>query len=299
LKEITREFEQDVRRLAPFGNGNPALTLATTDLRMIRKKKLGRKGDHLELIVADEAGNQQRVLWWNVGDRALPTGRFDLAYNLQLSRFKNEADLVLEFVDLQPRESEVIEVGSEDVFQVEDCRNSDDPRAKLAEILATDPDAVVWREADSSVIGNNRTELLQAETLIVWTSPPGPDEWNAALESVKPRRVVFFGQLPTEPTLESFLQRLAGLLKFALKSKGGETSLQELAAAMAQRTDAVRYGLNWFQQKGQLGIEIRVRGGVSITHNQKDNDRSNQTLLEKLLSNVLAETVAYRKSWMP
>jgi single-stranded-DNA-specific exonuclease len=299
LKEITRELEQDLRRLAPFGNGNPALTLATTDLRMIRKKKLGRKGDHLELIVADEAGNQQRVLWWNVGDRALPTGRFDLAYNLQLSRFKNEADLVLEFVDLQPRESEVIEVGSKDFFQVEDCRNSDDPHAKLAEILATDPDAIVWREADSSVIGNNRTELLQAETLIVWTSPPGPDEWNAALESVKPRRVVFFGQLPTEPTLESFLQRLAGLLKFALKSKGGETSLQELAAAMAQRTDAVRYGLNWFQQKGQLGIEIRVRGGVSITHNQKDNDRSNQTLLEKLLSNVLAETVAYRKNWMP
>ncbi len=300
LKEITREFEQDLRRLAPFGNGNPALTLATTDLRMIRKKKLGRKGDHLELIVADGAGNQQRVLWWNVGDRALPTGRFDLAYNLQLSRFKNEADLILEFVDLQPRESEAIEVSSEaSGYEIEDCRNSDDSHAKLAEVLATHPDAIVWREADSSISGSNRTELKSAETLIVWTSPPGPDEWDAALEMVKPRRVAFFGQLPTEPTLESFLQRLGGLLKFALKSKGGETSLQELAAAMAQRTDAVRYGLNWFQQNGQLGIEIRARGGVSISHNRTDSDRSGRASLEKLLSNVLAETVAYRKNWMP
>ncbi|MEK7834345.1 MAG: single-stranded-DNA-specific exonuclease RecJ, partial [Acidobacteriota bacterium] len=129
LKEITRELEQDVRRLAPFGNGNPALTLASTGLRMIRKKKLGRKGDHLELIVADDAGNQQRVLWWNVADRALPTGRFDLAYNLQLNRFKNEADLVLEFVDLQPRESEAIEVRGETAgYEIEDCGN-DNPHA--------------------------------------------------------------------------------------------------------------------------------------------------------------------------
>ncbi|MFN0111067.1 MAG: single-stranded-DNA-specific exonuclease RecJ [Blastocatellia bacterium] len=300
LKEITREFEQDLRRLAPFGNGNPALTLATTDLRMIRKKKLGRKGDHLELIVADDAGNQQRVLWWNVADRALPTGLFDLAYNLQLSRFKNEADLVLEFVDLQVRESEAIQVGDQTVgYEIEDCRNSDDPHTKLAEVLAAHPGAIVWREADSSISGSNRTELKPAETLIVWTSPPGPDEWDVALETVKPSRVVFFGRLPAEVTVESFLQRLGGLLKFALKSKGGETSLQELAAAMAQRIDAVRYGLNWFQRNGQLGIEIRTRGGVSITHNQTNNDRSDQTSLEKLLSNVLAETVAYRNNWTP
>lgn len=299
LKEITREFEQDVRRLAPFGNGNPALTLATTDLRMIRKKKLGRKGDHLELIVADDAGNQQRVLWWNVGDRALPTGRFDLAYSLQLSRFKNEADLVLEFVDLQAHESDAIEVSSEAAgYEIEDCRD-DAPHAKLAEVLATYPNAIVWREADSSVTGCNRTELKPAETLIVWTTPPGPDEWNAALEAVKPRRVIVFGQLPADPTVESFLQRLGGLLKFALNSKGGETTIQELAAAMAQRADAVRHGLNWFQRNGQLGIEVRNKGGVSISQVTTNNDRSDQASLEKLLSNVLAETVAYRNNWTP
>ncbi|MBL8190067.1 MAG: hypothetical protein JNK38_18780, partial [Acidobacteria bacterium] len=298
LDEITRELEQDVRRLAPFGNGNPALTLATTDLRMIRKRKLGRKGDHLELIVADDAGNQQRVLWWNVGERELPSGRFDLAYNLQISRFKNEADLVLELVDLQPRESETIEISSEDAFQIEDCR-SDDPHAKLAEILATHPDAIVWRETDSSVAGCNRTELRPAETLIVWTSPPGPDEWNAALERVKPRRVVFFGLSPTELSLEPFLQRLGGLLKFALNSKGGETTIPELAASMAQRDDAIRYGLRWFQQSGQLEIAISAKGRVSISRQAQTSDRPDQTLLEKLLSNVLAETVAYRKSWRP
>ncbi len=299
LDEITRELEQDVRRLAPFGNGNPALTLATTDLRMVRKRKLGRKGDHLELIVADDAGNQQRVLWWNAGERELPGGRFDLAYNLRLSRFKDEVDLVLEFVDLQARESEPIEVSDQTVgYEIEDCRN-DDPHAKLAEILSTHTDAIVWREANSSLAGCNRTELRQAETLIVWTSPPGPDEWNAALETVKPRRVMFFGLSPAELSLESFLQRLGGLLKFALSSKGGETTIQELAAAMAQRDDAIRYGLRWFQQSGQLEIAISAKGRVSISRPAQTSDRLDQTSLEKLLSNVLSETVAYRKSWTP
>jgi len=300
LKEITREFEQDVRRLAPFGNGNPALVLATNDLRLVRKKKLGRKGDHLELIVEDAEGSQQRVLWWSAGETALPnlkTGRFDLAYTVRLNRFKDAADLVLELVDLQPRESEAIEVSSEaSGYEIEDCR-SDDPPAKLAEVLTAHPDAIVWREADSSVAGNNRTELRQAETLIVWTSPPGPEEWQTALETVKPRRVLFFGQLPAEPSLESFLQRLGGLLKFALNSKGGETTIQELAAAMAQRADAVRYGLNWFQQSGQISFELRSNGKLRLLPNSGEGKQTEQVAIEKLLSSVLTETVAYRKNW--
>jgi len=299
LKDVSSKLEQDLRRLAPFGNGNPAPVLASTDLRLLRKKKLGRKGDHLELVVEDSEGQQQRVLWWNASDKELPVGRFDLAYNLRLNRFKDTADLALEFVDLQLREGEVIEIASEDSgYEIEDCRG-DDPKAQLAKVLADHPDAIVWREADSSIAGCNRIELKPVGTLIVWTTPPGPDEWNYAVETVTPKRVMFFGQLPAEPTLESFLQRLGGLLKFALNAKSGETTIQELAAATAQRADAVRYGLNWFQESGQLEVKISAKGRVSITRLNAASDRPDQALLEKLLSSVLAETAAYRKNWMP
>lgn len=298
LDELTREFEQDLRRLAPFGNGNPSPVLASTDLHLVRKKKLGRKGDHLELIVADDAGNQQRVLWWNVGDSELPQGRFDLAYNFRLSRFKAETDLVLEFVDLQPRESEAIEISDEDAgYEIEDCR-SDDPQSKLAEVLARHPDAVVWREADSSIAGCNRLELRQANTLIVWTIPPGPEEWAAAQEVVKPRRVAFFGQVSLEPTLKSFLQRLGGLLKFAIKSKDGETSLTALAAATAQRIDAVRYGLHWFQHAGQISFDLRAGGRLKL-YDGNNGDPAKQAECETPLIRILEETAAYRRNWTP
>lgn len=297
LDELTREFEQDLRRLAPFGNGNPSPVLVSRNLHLIRKKKLGRKGDHLELIVADDAGNQQRVLWWNVGDGESPTGRFDLACNFRLSRFKDEADLVLEFVDLKLRESEAVEINDEDAgYVIADCR-SDDPQLKLAETLEHYPDALVWAEADSSIAGCNRLELRRAETLIVWTIPPGPDEWAAALETVKPRRVAFFGRISAEPTSKPFLQRLGGLLKFAIKSRDGETSLAALAAALGQRIDAVRYGLQWFQHAGQLSFDLRgIRVKLSSGALQ---DSAKQAECETLLKRVLAETAAYRRNWKP
>lgn len=299
LDEITHELAEDLRRLAPFGNGNPPLTLASTDLRLVRKKKLGRKGDHLEMVVEDAAGAQQRVLWWNAGDNEFPKGRFDLAYNLRINRFKDRADLVLELIDLQPRESDVIEVQAEaPKYEIEDyCHEPDKPQ-KLAELLSLHPGALVWREADPAINGCNRTELKAADTLIVWTPPPGPAEWNATLDTVQPRRIILFGQQPAELTMEAFLQRLGGLLKFVVNSKGGKTTLPELAAATAQRTDAVRYGLNWFQHGGQLGVEFHGKDQLSIVRDRAASNNAERAVVEKLLKSVLAETAAYRKNWL-
>ncbi len=298
LDEITHELAEDLRRLAPFGNGNPPLALASSDLRLVRKKKLGRKGDHLEMVVEDAAGAQRRVLWWNADDSLLPKGRFDLAYNLRVNRFKDRADLVLELIDLQARENDAVEVQLEEPsYEIEDYRNEPDNREKLAELITLYPDALIWREDADAVNGCNRTELKAAETLIVWTTPPGPAEWNAALETVKPRRIITFCLQPAIQTIEPFLQRLGGLLKHVINAKSGETTLTALAAATAQRTDAVRYGLNWFNQAGQLRSEVRPDGSVIVVRGQMPQDQVDQASLEKLLKSVLAETIAYRKNW--
>ena len=95
---------------------------------------------------------------------------------------------------------------------------------------------------------------------------------------------------------------MGGLLKFALNAKNGETTIQELAAATAQRADAIRYGLTWFQHQpggGQLDVKISAKGRVSVARLNATSDRSDQAALEKLLASVLAETAAYRKNWTP
>src|SRR5262249_58534666 len=125
-------------------------------------------------------------------------------------------------------------------------------------------EATLWREDDPGISGRNRIELVPAETFIIWTTPPGPEEWQAALDIVRPSRLVIFGRSPAAHTVESFLQRLGGLLKYAINTKGGETTLLALAAATAHRIDAVRYGLMWFEQTGRLGVDWLPKGRVLV-----------------------------------
>ncbi|MCA9896288.1 MAG: single-stranded-DNA-specific exonuclease RecJ, partial [Anaerolineae bacterium] len=80
LGDINLELAEDIARLAPFGNGNPPLVLATRDVHIKSRRNLGRRGDHIELKIADAEGNEQRVVWWFGDMEALPQGRFDIAY---------------------------------------------------------------------------------------------------------------------------------------------------------------------------------------------------------------------------
>jgi single-stranded-DNA-specific exonuclease len=300
LPDVSLDFAADLRRLAPFGNGNPPLTLATRDLRLVRSRGLGRRRDHLELLVEDRAGNRQKVFWWNAGNAELPESRFDLACTLRISRYKGRIEPILELVDLRPIASEEIEVDSAPAqFVIEDHRGHHDPRSKLAEMLELYHDAIVWREGGAGIEGLSRNELKPAGTLIIWTPPPGPEEWSAALEIVKPRRLVLLDGDPVETSLESFLQRLGGLIKFVIGSRLGRTTLDQLAAATAQRTGAVRYGLMLYGHSGRLSVNLREDGSVMIEKGPTSRSLPDRESLERLLRNVIDETVAYRRNWKP
>ena len=92
LADISLQLTADIERLAPFGNGNPPLTLVTRDLALLSRSGLGRRGDHLQLEVEDQGGNRQRVIWWRGAGRGLPGGRFDLAYTLRASSYKGQRE---------------------------------------------------------------------------------------------------------------------------------------------------------------------------------------------------------------
>ena len=105
LPELSLDLAADIERLAPFGNGNPPLTLATRDLKLVSRKGLGRRGEHLQVEVEDEAGNRQRVIWWRGAGKDLPGGKFDLAYTLRSSSFKGEREALIEWLNYRQLES--------------------------------------------------------------------------------------------------------------------------------------------------------------------------------------------------
>jgi hypothetical protein len=285
----------DLERLAPFGAGNPPLTLACRGLKLSSAATVGRSQEHLLLGVEDEDGETYRVVWWQGAGWPLPEGRFDLAYTGRASTYRGVRDVQIEWVDARPQVETPLELASQrPPIEVMDYRGQEHPLAVLQRLLAEE-DVQVWREAEAKgrLDGRDRYELLPSASLAIWTSPPGPAELHAALEQVSPQKVYLFGVSPESDRPEAFLQRLAGLLKHTLRASQGRVSIPTLAAATGQRQAAVRLGLDWLVARGHLrvlaeeGDEIVIAAGDGVP----GDDLAER---EAQLKAVLEETAAYR-----
>ena len=296
LSDLSVDLVEEIERLSPFGPGNPPLTLASLGLSLTSHSTIGRSGEHLQLIVEDEAGTRQKVVWWRGVGEPLPQGRFDLAYVVRASDYRGQRDVQVEWVDARvkaqgPKPKHQI---SKPEAQVVDYRREDSPR-RLLERLRAQEDVQVWSEAEprAEVAGQDRYELGPSKALVIWATPPGPAELQAVLEKVSPETVYLFGMDPGLDRPEEFLKRLAGLTKHALNSNQGRANVSTLAAATAQREATVRAGLAWLGARGHLvvlgeeGDEIHLAAG-----SQTASDNLPQTAAR--LKALLEETAAYR-----
>jgi single-stranded-DNA-specific exonuclease len=296
LPEVTLELAEQINRLAPFGNGSPPPVLVAERVRVARQRTLGRRAEHLELAVEDEAGTRRRVLWWNYAGQEPPAGLFDLAYTLRLSRYRAKADAQIEWLDARALEDEAVDLGAGAAgYTVIDYRSHPDPESQLKQVLAEHPGAFLWREGAG---GLSRRELQPARALIVWEPPPGPDEWAAALEAVQPETVIVFGIDPAWDTLNAFLTRLAGLVKYALNRLDGRVDLGRLAASMNHRDSTARAGLDWLAADGQIRLEVGEDTSQYRVSAVGQADPARREVIQRRLEGLLAETRAYRAFWL-
>jgi single-stranded-DNA-specific exonuclease len=296
LGDLGLDLVEELERLAPFGPGNPPLTLVSSRLKLQSHTPVGRNGEHLQLIVEDEAGVTQRAIWWQGAGGSLPEGRFDLAYVVRASDYRGQRDVQVEWVDARPAEEPAAAVrAAPAIADVRDHRASSDPR-RLLERLRSSEDVLVWSEAEAraAVAGRDRYELAPSKTLVIWTTPPGPDELGEALRRVSPETVHLVGIDPGLDKLESFVERLAGLVKRALSSSGGRVHLSTLAAGTAQREGTVRAGVAWLVARGHVLVLAEEAGEI---HLAVGGGRAGSELPRATarLEALLAETGAYRR----
>ena len=177
LAELTPALADDLGRLAPFGPGNPPLTLAAERLRARPGKKVGRNDEHQLVIVTDEAGG--RAAGDLVGRRGRAAARGPVRPGVRGAQqhLPGARELQVEWVDARPCAEAEVEVKAKvkDEVEVEDYRDVPQPREALAELVERG-EVAVWREGEGAgdIPGHERWNLPQAATLVIWTAPPGP-----------------------------------------------------------------------------------------------------------------------------
>jgi hypothetical protein len=141
--------------------------------------------------------------------------------------------------------------------------------------------------------GADRYTLQPAKELAIYTTPPGPTELKAILEQVEPQRVYLVAQNPPAEKTDEFLTRLAGMAKFVIAKKGGETTVSALAAATAQREVTVRIGLEWLAAGGHVAVQGE-EDAISLSARNGDGNQYVQKELYVAVKGLLEETAAYR-----
>jgi single-stranded-DNA-specific exonuclease len=301
--DLSLELVEDLGRLAPFGPGNPLLTLMGKNLAVKAQRTVGRNGEHRLLTVVDAEGTPsspgQQVIWWDAGEDLPPEGTMDLAYTVRASDYRGQRQMQIVWLDARPGGNAPIAVEPEiPTVEVIDYRGVAGPRERLAQVAA-DGQVAVWREGEAAtqIQGQDRYNLSRSERLAIWTAPPGPAELREVLGRVRPMRVYLFGVDPGSGQPNAFLRRLAGLVKYALRTQEGRTTVSSLASATAQREATVRQGLAWLAARGDIGVVNQQEDALTLVAGNGPQDATSPAPADEAgarLSALLAETAAYR-----
>ncbi len=253
LEEANLDFSEAIEKLAPFGPGNKKPTFAVQNLSIVKKNEIGKNKEHLKITVESADGIQRDVLWWDGASEDIPEGRFDLAFSLRASDWRGVRQNQLVWIDARPLNSEPIKLKSASP-EVVDFRGRD---GQLELLKSLPKEAAIWAEGPdkNQVNGVDRTKFSPAKILVVWTSPPSIEVFQQVLKIVSPEKVYLFAMDPGMDEIQGFLERLAGLIKFTITHKEGQTRISELAAACAQTEPVIKKGLEWLVQRGHISIE--------------------------------------------
>jgi single-stranded-DNA-specific exonuclease len=290
LDQITLELAQEVERLAPFGEGNPAVVFAAREVTLERERTFGRKGEHREATISDRAGNSRKLIWWRGAEIDLPEAAIDVAFTIKTSSFRGDTALAIEWLDFREAEVAIEAVIAPRVsIELIDWRN-----ASPADLPAQD--SVLWADGatHAPLPAVRRYDLRQAHTLVVWSPPCGWRELKNAIERVKPQTIYLCAEDAADDRLEPFLKRLTGLLKHDLKQRAGRVEIARLAAALNQRLMTARKGIEWLEAAGQLRVlnwneeELTIAAGDGAISDEA-------TALAAELHVLLTETSAWRQ----
>ena len=255
LRDLSISLVERISRLSPFGAGNPALILAAYNLSIRQKSPIGKKGEHLKLIVKDASGTSSQVIWWQGVGAPLPEDRFNLAYTVRASDFKGNPQVQVEWIGFQEIQQESIDLSetSSDIEFV-DWRNRSITPIQMENLMAEKP--AIWGEGDipPNLPAQNRLNLKPNPVLIIWNAPPGIVELKQALEAVKPSKIVLLANMQTNDRLVEFITGLSALVRYCLHENEGRFEIQSAAAHLGHRNTTIRCGINWLCAKGYIKL---------------------------------------------
>ncbi|MHB1356067.1 MAG: single-stranded-DNA-specific exonuclease RecJ [Anaerolineae bacterium] len=326
-QEVTLSLANELRRLSPFGSGNPKPILATANGILLRIEDVSRRTTtaHRRIICNDASGHQLRFIWFNAVDEQLPEPgeQIDLAFHIDIGYWKRKADLRLELVSWRSAFKESV-VASERLVtgrEVIDWRQEVEVEPLLSRLQAEyGTGLVVWAEGvepkPAGALSSVELVAIQAYALAILTAPTSPALLLRVVEQLNPQVLILLPPLTVvELSPQAFVARVLGMVRASLSDvrRNGGLDLERMAARIGARAEAVIAALRGLEASGAFSLQeedgqLRAVGcdqsQQTGTENQpedvSDGDADQQQALEQArqaLLYQLRETRAYRAAY--
>ncbi|MFT4689008.1 MAG: single-stranded-DNA-specific exonuclease RecJ [Verrucomicrobiia bacterium] len=99
LNEIGFEATRELARMEPFGQGNPSVQVIVRDVFMHQPPRTIGKSKQHRILKLSNGPERVDAIWWNSGDKPLPTGTFDLACVPEINEYRGDASVRLKVLD--------------------------------------------------------------------------------------------------------------------------------------------------------------------------------------------------------
>jgi single-stranded-DNA-specific exonuclease len=301
-ESVDLHLADELRRLAPFGNGNPAPQFMTPNLVVAEDRRLGRDGEHRRLVLRNDQGAALPVLWFKSADAALPLGPLDLVYSVDINDFRGERTLQLTYVASRPAQDETVQVAAVAALRAYDLRHataldgvpSPEKAVWYAEGIRVDTTAHPVAYAPRGQIDARR----KGAPLVIYSAPPSPALLRWLYETVRPAEIYLLGRFTADDTLDAVVRQVAGMCKYALQ-RDGVLRIDRMAARLGATEGVIRHSLLWLESRGQIRmIDWQAGDVVQIARSAGTLPSDDATLIQAQLEELLAEVRAYRRYFM-
>jgi len=294
LKKVNTGVYREIRKLAPFGEQNPAPTFYCSEARVVHQRPTADE-KHLRLILRENGVSVPAVWWWG-GEKKF-NGEVELVYSIGVNRWQGEENvqLVVDYISEKAADETRTINRKEQIAELEiiDRRGWEERGDTFPEY----EHAVYFKEGpgvkhDKRII--NRYQLREAETLVLLSIPPGIRVLRELIAANSPRRLVLAYSPKDIKSSAGFLNQLLGIVKYAVKEKGGKVSLYQLSVLTGEMESTVVVALRYFQDIGLVELEFISRDEVLIKKGQVKEKSKRKTESYRLKS-LIAESQAFRR----
>lgn len=216
FRELDLDLLAQIDRLQPCGLGNAEPVFWTPNVRVIKQKRMGETGAHLNLTLNDGSA-ERRAVGWRMGDW-LPIPEYvDIAYKIGENNWQGRRKTELEVVGLRA-------AAAPKLYLPPPPKCTRHPKwhdHREHEALKFIEDFVAQQSAPVLLYGYARPQLEASLTgrvhydrpldlpyahLLLWSLPPSPLHLHWLIGHVRPRSIHLFAQ-PVPPTHVWTLQR--------------------------------------------------------------------------------------------